>query len=643
MRLNLKLFAALALIAIGAGAVGVAVFLPRGSSTASDYITTPVTRTTVSADVVATGTVSARATYGLAFGAPAQLVVGSGAQGGTGGGSWVVATVGVGVGDTVTAGQVLAAAETTDLEVQLAIAKANLAAARARLIADQGGPTADVRAAANDAIRQARIAYSGALAARSNTAAQNELTLSQAERAVQQAEENLAAAQAGPSADVIQSAQDSLAAAQLSVQNAEQNLAATQAQNQLSISQAQQALSAAQSDLQAANAKLAAANAKLAADQAADPVDPSVISADQAAVAQAEAAVSGAQQAVTAAQKNLDTATLNGQRSELQAQQALASAQLGLTSAQHAYAQKTTPSSDAIKAAEQALQAARDNLAAARLKVEQASSSSDQQVSQAKVSLDSARTSYTTKTAPASAQQIAADEASLASAQASLASAQQTLERATLRSPADGTISQVNIEPGVAAPSGYAIVVQSRALEVSALFAESDVPSLAAGQAASISVPATGDQLSAPVTRITPVASTAAGSSVVSYQVIVDLESSPAGVRPGMSADVTVTTAAAADVLAVPAIALQGTAGGYTVRVLAADGSVQTRSVDVGLVTSSMAEVRTGLAEGERVIIGTRSQRTGGSTTPQGGFGGFGGFGGGNRNDGRSLPPGVQP
>ncbi len=258
------------------------------------------------------------------------------------------------------------------------------------------------------------------------------------------------------------------------------------------------------------------------------------------------------------------------------------------------------------------------------------------------MSLDSARTSYTTKTAPATAQQIASDEASVASAEASLASAQQTLDRASLTSPADGTVVQVNIEPGVAAPSGYAIVVQSRALEVSALFAESDVPSLAAGQAASISVPATGDQLSAPVTRITPVASTAAGSSVVSYQVIVDLEASPAAVRPGMSADVAVTTAAAADVLAVPAIALQGAGGGYTVRVLAADGSVQTRSVEVGLVTSSMAEVRTGLAEGERVIIGTRSARTGTSTTPQGGFGfpGAGGFGGGNRGGG-AVP--VEP
>ena len=49
-------------------------------------------------------------------------------------------------------------------------------------------------------------------------------------------------------------------------------------------------------------------------------------------------------------------------------------------------------------------------------------------------------------------------------------------------------------------------------------------------------------------------------------------------------------------------IALGGTLGSYTVSVLAGDGTISTRSVSTGLVTTDLAEITSGLAGGERVV-----------------------------------------
>ena len=109
-----------------------------------------------------------------------------------------------------------------------------------------------------------------------------------------------------------------------------------------------------------------------------------------------------------------------------------------------------------------------------------------------------------------------------------------------------------------------------------------------------------------------------------------------------MSASIAVTTAEAADVIAVPAIALVGSAGSYGVRVIAADGTSQVTAVEVGLVTTSLAEIKSGIAEGDTVSIGTVSART--STTTGGGVaipgvGGGGGGGGFGRGGGGIVQP----
>jgi multidrug efflux pump subunit AcrA (membrane-fusion protein) len=93
-----------------------------------------------------------------------------------------------------------------------------------------------------------------------------------------------------------------------------------------------------------------------------------------------------------------------------------------------------------------------------------------------------------------------------------------------------------------------------------------------------------------------------------------------------MSADISIVAASATNVLSIPSRALSGSAGAYTVRVVAADGSVSVRDVQVGLVTSSLAEITSGLQPGERVVTGTSSTQNSTTTVGGGAFPGGGGF-----------------
>ena len=198
---------------------------------------------------------------------------------------------------------------------------------------------------------------------------------------------------------------------------------------------------------------------------------------------------------------------------------------------------------------------------------------------------------------------------------------QRQIKAATLRAPIDGIVSAVNVTKGFDAPAGAAITIASPTLTVTTDVVESDLPAIQTGQAASVTVTAIGADLGGTVTAISPTASTSQ-SGVVSYPVTITIKDAPATARAGMSADVTITTASATNVLVVPASALQGSTGNYSVLVLAADGTTTSVPVDVGLVTNSMAEIKSGIAEGANVVTGTTAELVGTTSNGRGGFGG---------------------
>jgi macrolide-specific efflux system membrane fusion protein len=195
---------------------------------------------------------------------------------------------------------------------------------------------------------------------------------------------------------------------------------------------------------------------------------------------------------------------------------------------------------------------------------------------------------------------------------------------ATLTAPVDGLVTQVAIAAGADAPAGAAVVIDSSTYEVTTDVVESDLADVKLGQEAAVAVSAVGADLTGTVTDISPNASADSGSGVVSFPVTVSLSTAPATVRSGMSADVTITTASATNVLTVPAAALHGRDGNYSVRTLGVDGTPVSTPVQVGLVTNTLAEITSGLTEGTAVVTGTAADRRS-TTATNGAFPGGGG------------------
>ena len=249
-----------------------------------------------------------------------------------------------------------------------------------------------------------------------------------------------------------------------------------------------------------------------------------------------------------------------------------------------------------------------------------------------------AKSALTTAETAANTDQIRQARISVYSAENQYAQAKTTesdlrsqIALATLTAPIDGIVSEVDVVAGADAPSGNAVVVEAQSYEVTADVVESDISSVTLAQPATITIAALGGSVDGKVAAIGRTSTTSSSTSVVSYPVTVALTGPPAGILPGMTADVTITTASVTNVLTIPSEALAGTAGNYTVRILGANGVPQAQAVTVGLITSTLAEIKTGLTAGETVVTGTTAARnaTTTTTTPNRGAFGGGGIGGG--------------
>ena len=376
---------------------------------------------------------------------------------------------------------------------------------------------------------------------------------------------------------------------------------------------------AAQLVLTVAQANLASAQARLKTDQR------GLSSTDRASAA---LQVKQANQSLTQARQSRSQTYAQNNLKISQQQQAIRTAK-----AKYLSDKKANPPTPAAQLAQDlsSITAAEQQLASLRLQVSQSNQQAANQVTSAANQLQSAKLGYASKIAGPTSATLASDKAAVATAQQTVDNAQTSLSYSQLATPVDGVVLAVNITPGVDAPSGSAITVQSNAFQVSASVAEADLPSLKVGQEATVTMTASGLTASGKVTQITPSGSGGESGGVVSYPILVSLAQPPAGTASGMSASIAITTAEVDNVLAVPAISLVGSvASGYSVRVLDTAGQPQSVSVQVGLVTSSLAEIQSGLSQGQAVVTGTSSTRTSTSGTQGGGFGvpGVGGGGG---------------
>jgi HlyD family secretion protein len=218
------------------------------------------------------------------------------------------------------------------------------------------------------------------------------------------------------------------------------------------------------------------------------------------------------------------------------------------------------------------------------------------------------------------------DQAGVQSAEAKLRESQVSLDYTEIVSPVDGVVVSRNVSVGqtVAAsfqtPTLFLVAGDLTKMQVAASVSESDIGGVTEGQDATFTVDAYPNSTfkgrvaqvrNAPVTL----------QNVVTYDVILRVDNTDMRLKPGMTANVTISTARREDALRVRTSALRfrpPEAGGPGTAVASADhsdhraarlwvvgpdGAPRAVPVTTGISDDRFTEITSGVAEGDRVIV----------------------------------------
>ena len=219
---------------------------------------------------------------------------------------------------------------------------------------------------------------------------------------------------------------------------------------------------------------------------------------------------------------------------------------------------------------------------------------------------------------------VTAAEAQVTQARAALSQNRVNLSQTIIRAPVDGTVISRNVDVGqtvaasMSAPTLFVIGQDLTRMQVEASVDEADIGRIEADQPVTFRVDAFPREVFAGVVaqvRLEPVVL----QNVVSYVTVIDVSNPEGKLKPGMTANVTIETARADDVIVVPNAALrfqparEGTAAatsrapgqrGARVWVLR-EGQLQPVPVRPGLSDGTATAVADGaLAEGASVVTG---------------------------------------
>jgi multidrug efflux pump subunit AcrA (membrane-fusion protein) len=195
----------------------------------------------------------------------------------------------------------------------------------------------------------------------------------------------------------------------------------------------------------------------------------------------------------------------------------------------------------------------------------------------------------------------------LNNARLALKQAQAKLAGTVITAPVAGRVLSVAGAVGSQAQSGVVTLAGTADVAVKAQFTEAEVAALEAGQTATITLPDRDDAaLAGKVTQIDPAGTVS--NRLVRYAAVIAFDRAPDALLYGQSANVVVTTESVDGVLYVPSTAVvslddkSGTVvdGTVTVKV---NGRTGKRTVEVGLRGDVSTEIRSGLDEGDEVLL----------------------------------------
>jgi RND family efflux transporter MFP subunit len=252
----------------------------------------------------------------------------------------------------------------------------------------------------------------------------------------------------------------------------------------------------------------------------------------------------------------------------------------------------------------------------------------------------------------ASLAQLDLARAQFAQAQARLDELKINLANTVIASPVTCFVGKRVLDPGgwVTPNTPFISVVDIGVVRLVANIVEKDIRRVTQNLVADVEVDAyPGEKFSGHVTHMAPVLDPATRTG----QIEIDIENPEFRLKPGMYAKVTFTVDKKANALVIPTAALVdlgGNKGVFTATATELGQVAQFKKIDVGIVNQTLAEVTSGLAEGERIVsTGAAALREGdrivlpGETAAPGAGGGQGrgqgrgrgGQGGGRRGGGQ--------
>jgi HlyD family secretion protein len=211
------------------------------------------------------------------------------------------------------------------------------------------------------------------------------------------------------------------------------------------------------------------------------------------------------------------------------------------------------------------------------------------------------------KRAAARPAEISAADAEVLSAQGKLQTAQVAYDNTILRAPAPGTITAIDVKLGEVVVAQKSVITLEDVSDVyiEADINESDITLVALGQKISVTFDAFGpDQVFiATVSSIDPSSTTVSG--VVNYKIKATLDDATL-VKPGMTANMTITTGEKDEVLYIPKAAIHTDAGQSFVYIMTdpKKKKYEKRTITTGFIgDGNRVEVTSGLGATDTIVV----------------------------------------
>ncbi len=171
-----------------------------------------------------------------------------------------------------------------------------------------------------------------------------------------------------------------------------------------------------------------------------------------------------------------------------------------------------------------------------------------------------------------------------------------------IRSPINGVVADRAVYPGDIAPAGtpLLIVMDTSKVVVRLHIPQQQAVLLQLGQAATLRIPGLDKDVPAKVTVLSP----ALDPNSTTEEIWVEADNPKGELKPGTTAQVSITAKTVANALVIPASAiLTGSEGQTSVMVVKSDSRAYAQDVKTGIRQGPMIQVLSGLQPGEQVIV----------------------------------------